>query len=141
LYFTVFMSAFIAASLFPAQSEAVLVYQISANPNAIASLVVVATIGNVFGSVVNWWFGRFAETFKNRSWFPFSEDKVGQAQRHYRQYGRYSLLFSWVPFIGDPITIVAGMMREPLWSFIIFVTIAKSARYLFVAGLASALFT
>ena len=140
MYSTLFVSAFAAATILPAQSEALLAYQISANPAAVVSLVAAATIGNVLGSVINWWLGRFAERFKKRTWFPVSERKLGIAQRHYKKYGRYSLLLSWVPFIGDPITVVAGVMREPLWSFVVFVTIAKSLRYVFIAGLASTLF-
>ena len=140
MYSTLFVSAFAAATILPAQSEALLAYQISENPAAVVSLVAVATIGNVLGSVINWWLGRFAERFKKRTWFPVSERQLGTAQRHYNKYGRYSLLLSWVPFIGDPITVVAGVMREPLWSFVVLVTIAKSLRYVFIAGLASALF-
>ena len=89
-----------------------------------------ATIGNVLGSIVNWWLGRLAEKVKNKSWFPVSEDKFLQGEQYYRKYGRFSLLLSWVPFIGDPITIMAGIMREPLWSFVTLVTIAKCSRYL-----------
>lgn len=140
MYSTLFVSAFAAATILPAQSEALLAYQISENPAAVVSLVAVATIGNVLGSVINWWLGRFAERFKKRTWFPVSERQLGTAQRHYKKFGRYSLLLSWVPFIGDPITVVAGVMREPLWSFVVLVTIAKSLRYVFIAGLASTLF-
>lgn len=140
MYSTLFVSAFAAATILPAQSEALLAYQISANPAAVASLLAVATIGNVFGSVINWWLGRFAQRFRKRNWFPASERQLSKAQRRYKKYGRYSLLLSWVPFIGDPITMVAGVMREPLWSFVVLVTIAKSLRYVFIAGLASALF-
>jgi membrane protein YqaA with SNARE-associated domain len=53
-----------------------------------------------------------------------------RAEKFYRKYGRYSLLLSWVPFIGDPITVIAGVLREPIFSFLLLVTIAKSARYI-----------
>lgn len=137
MYFTLFVSAFAAATILPAQSEALLAYQISLNPSYMAQLIAVATIGNVLGSIMNWWLGRLAVKVKDKSWFPVRESQLLKAERYYRKYGRYSLLLSWVPFIGDPITIVAGIMREPLWSFVILVTIAKCARYLFVAGLMS----
>ena len=140
MYVTLFMSAFAAATILPAQSEALLAYQVSLHPHAIISLVVVATAGNVLGSVVNWWLGRFAEGYKDRKWFPIKGRKLSQAQAYYKSYGRYSLLLSWVPLIGDPITMVAGIMREPLWSFLILVTIAKCLRYLFLVGLVSAFF-
>ena len=81
---------------------------------------------------MNWWLGRLAKKFKDKSWFPVSEDKLLQGEQYYRKYGRFSLLLSWVPFIGDPITIVAGVLREPLWSFVTLISIAKCSRYLFV---------
>ena len=137
---TLFISAFAAATILPAQSEALLAYQVSLYPHAIISLVIVATAGNMLGSVVNWGLGRFAEGYKDRKWFPIKGHKLIQAQAYYKSYGRYSLLLSWVPIIGDPITMVAGIMREPLWSFVILVTIAKCLRYLFLVGLVSAFF-
>ena len=137
MYFTLFISSFAAATILPAQSEALLAYQVSLNPRYVIQLITVATIGNVLGSIVNWWLGRLAEKLKNKKWFPISEVKLLQGEQYYRKYGRFSLLLSWVPFIGDPITIVAGIMREPLWSFITLVTIAKCSRYLFIVGILS----
>ena len=114
MYLTLFISAFAAATILPAQSEALLAYLVSLNPSYTTRLITVATIGNVLGSIVNWWLGRLAKEFKNKSWFPVSEDKLLQGEQYYRKYGRFSLLLSWVPFIGDPITIVAGVLRERL---------------------------
>jgi len=135
LYVTLFLSAFLAATIFPAQSETLLAYQISQNPNAVVALVGVATFGNVFGSVVNWLLGRFAS--KAGGSFQVKEERLSRAKDFYFKYGRYTLLFSWVPFVGDPITIVAGVMRERISTFLVLVTIGKLARYLFVAGLIS----
>ena len=140
MYLTLFISAFAAATILPAQSEALLAYQVSLNPSYAAKLIAVATIGNVLGSIVNWWLGRLAKKFKNKNWFPVSEDKLLQGEQYYRKYGRFSLLLSWLPFIGDPITIVAGILREPLWSFVALVSIAKCFRYLFVVGAVSTVF-
>ncbi|GLR39829.1 hypothetical protein GCM10007880_03450 [Mesorhizobium amorphae] len=67
-------------------------------------------------------------------WFPASPAKLDRAMTWYRRYGRWSLLLSWAPFVGDPLTIVAGTLREPLWSFVAIVAVAKVARYLAVAG-------
>ena len=114
MYLTLFISAFAAATIIPAQSEALLAYLVSLEPSYTTRLITVATIGNVLGSIVNWWLGRLAQKFKNKSWFPVSEDKLLHGEKYYRKYGRFSLLLSWVPFIGDPITIVAGVLREPL---------------------------
>lgn len=135
LLLSVFISAFLAATIFPAQSEAILAYQLSQSPNAFVSLVAVATAGNVLGAVVNWGLGKFFAQYRDRAWFPLRPQRLEKAERQYRKFGRYSLLLSWVPFIGDPITVVAGVLREPLWSFVILVSIAKSARYIVIAML------
>ena len=97
------------------------------------ALVSVATFGNALGAIVNWALGRFLSHHKNSHWFPIKTHKLEKAEQHYRKYGRFSLLFSWVPFIGDPITVIAGVLREPLWSFVLLVTIAKCARYIIIA--------
>ena len=129
-YLAVFLSAFVAATLLPAQSEAVLSFYILSAPQTVFALILVATVGNVLGSVVNWVLGFYATKFQNRKWFPATPSQIKRAEKFYRKYGRYSLLLSWVPFIGDPITVIAGVLREPVLSFLILVTIAKSARYI-----------
>lgn len=129
-YLVVFLSAFLAATLLPAQSEAVLSFYILSAPQTVFALILVATVGNVLGSVVNWVLGIYATKFQNRKWFPATPSQIKRAEKFYHKYGRYSLLLSWVPFIGDPITVIAGVLREPVLSFLILVTIAKSARYI-----------
>ena len=137
MYLSLFISAFAAATILPAQSEALLAYQVSISPDAVVQLVAVATLGNVLGATFNWWLGRLTENLRAKKWFPVNEKQLHKAERFYGRYGRYSLLLSWVPIIGDPITIVAGILREPLLSFVLLVTIAKCARYVFVVGLAA----
>tara|TARA_B110000977_G_C10891253_1_gene421540 strand:+ start:415 stop:840 length:426 start_codon:yes stop_codon:yes gene_type:complete len=129
-YLAVFLSAFVAATLLPAQSEAVLSFYILSAPQTVFALILVATVGNVLGSVVNWIVGFYATRFQNRKWFPATPSQMQRAEKFYRKYGRYSLLLSWVPFIGDPITVIAGVLREPILSFLLLVTIAKLARYI-----------
>ena len=129
-YLAVFLSAFVAATLLPAQSEAVLSFYILSAPQTVFALILVATVGNVLGSVVNWVVGFYATRFQNRKWFPATPSQMQRAEKFYHKYGRYSLLLSWVPFIGDPITVIAGVLREPIFSFLLLVTIAKSARYI-----------
>lgn len=128
-YASLFIAAFAAATLFPAQSEAVLLALVSSREYPLHTLVVIASIGNVLGSVLNWWLGLYAQRFRDRKWFPVSEAALLRAQAHYARYGRWSLLLSWVPFIGDPITLAAGVMRERLLPFLILVGIAKTGRY------------
>lgn len=134
-YVSLFLAAFAAATLVPAQSEAVLIGLLASNTFSPVALLLVATLGNVLGSLINWLLGRSVERLKHKRWFPVSERQLARAQASYHRYGRWSLLLSWVPIIGDPLTVVAGMLREPLWSFILLVTLAKGARYLVLAAL------
>lgn len=129
-YLGLFLSALIAASLLPAQSEAVLVALLLDGGYWPWALLMVASLGNILGSLLNWLLGRYLEHFRQRRWFPVSAARLEQAQQWYRRYGRWSLLLSWLPIIGDPLTLVAGIMRERLWLFLILVSVAKTARYL-----------
>jgi membrane protein YqaA with SNARE-associated domain len=131
-YFLLFMSAFGAATLLPLQSEAVLVTLLLKGQYSALLLIGIATLGNVLGSCVNWWLGLKIEHFKDRKWFPVSEKRLQQAQSFYHKYGFYSLLLSWTPIIGDPITLAAGLFKENFWRFLGIVIIAKAGRYLFI---------
>lgn len=133
-YAALFLAAFIAATLLPAQSEAVLVGLLVAGDHPALALVIVAGIGNVLGSLVNYVLGRAALRFQDRRWFPASPAALARASGWYARYGRWSLLLSWAPVIGDPLTVAAGVMREPLWSFLALVTIAKLGRYAILAA-------
>ena len=121
-----------AATLIPAQSEAVLVGSIVLIPDDVVLLVAVASVGNVLGALINWILGRF---FSDRCARMYDADSgaVRQAVRWYQRWGWISLLASWVPVIGDPITFCAGVMREPVWRFLLVVTFAKTVRYVVVA--------
>lgn len=134
-YFGLFLAALAAATLLPAQSEAVLVGLLLSESFSPWMLLGVATFGNVLGSLANWLIGRYIERLRGKRWFPVNEQQLDKAQRAYHRYGRWSLLLSWVPIIGDPLTVVAGTMREPLWSFLLLVTLAKGSRYLLLAGI------
>lgn len=129
-YGTLFLTAFVAATLFPAGSEAVLVGLLVAGDLPVASLLAVATLGNVLGSFVNWGLGRWIEHFRDRPWFPVKASALSRAQAWYQRYGKWSLLLSWAPIIGDPLTVAAGLMRERLDVFLALVTLAKFGRYL-----------
>ncbi len=133
-YLALFLAAFLAATIVPAQSEAVLVGLILAGDRSLILLLLVATTGNVLGSVVNWLLGRFIERFRDRPWFPVSRARLAQAEAWYRRFGIWSLLLSWVPIIGDPLTVVAGVLRTPFLTFLVLVTIAKAGRYLVLAA-------
>ena len=129
-YAGLFLAAFLAATILPAQSEAVLVGLILSNSYSIVLLVLVATLGNCLGSLVNWYLGRYLEHFRDKTWFPVNEHNLIRAKSFYQKYGAWSLLLSWVPIIGDPLTVMAGLMRMPLAQFILLIILAKGGRYL-----------
>ena len=134
-YVALFLSALVAATILPMQSEAVLAGLLIAGSHPASILLIVATTGNVLGSLINWYLGRYLLHFKNRRWFPASDAQLERAETWYRRYGRWSLLGSWLPVVGDPLTVAAGLMREPLGPFLLLVTVAKGARYLVLAAL------
>ena len=124
-----FLAAFLAATLVPAQSEAALVGLLLSGNHSDWVLVATATVGNVLGSVVNWILGRYLTRYSDRRWFPVSKEKLAKASGWYRRWGYWSLLGSWLPILGDPLTLAAGAMKEPLWRFTLIVTLAKAGRY------------
>jgi membrane protein YqaA with SNARE-associated domain len=133
-YAGLFLSAFLAATILPMQSEAVLVGLLLTKHSPVA-LVAIASVGNVLGSIVNWMLGRGIERFRDRSWFPIDQHSFDRAQAWYQKYGKWSLLLSWAPIIGDPLTLMAGVLRERLSIFVLLVSIAKTARYVALAAL------
>lgn len=125
-----FFAAFVAATLLPGQSEAVLAALVIATEHPVWLLVSVASFGNVLGSVVNWFMGRFLMRYRDHPRFPFTAAQIARAQDWYARRGWVSLFGSWLPIIGDPLTLAAGIMREPLWRFLLVVTLAKAGRYI-----------
>ncbi|NBX02885.1 MAG: DedA family protein [Alphaproteobacteria bacterium] len=126
---SLFFSALLAATIIPAQSEAVLVGLHLTGDYDEVLLVVVATLGNVLGACINWVLGRYLAHFKHRRWFPVKEAALDKAARTYQRFGVWTLLLSWVPIIGDPLTLIAGVLRTNFFLFVILVTIGKLARY------------
>ena len=131
-YFILFISAFGAATLLPLQSEAVLIGLLLDSKYSAFALICIASLGNILGSCVNWYLGFKIEQFKNKKWFPVSEANMLKAEKIYQKYGFWSLLLSWVPMIGDPITLIAGLLKENFVRFLLMVSIAKIGRYIFV---------
>lgn len=133
-YAALFISAFTSATLLPGSSEAALLTLLALERGESATLVVVATAGNVLGSLVNWVLGRCFSAFRDRRWFPVDDQSYRRATDWYARYGVWSLLLSWLPVIGDPLTMVAGALRVGLLRFILLVSIGKGTRYIFIVG-------
>lgn len=124
-----FVAAFGAATILPFQSEFVLAALLLRGETSTLTLLIVASVGNTMGSMLNWAMGRFIERFRGSRWFPVSEKQLDRAQTWYARWGLWSLLVSWAP-LGDAVTVVAGIMRCPLWLFTLIVGAVKTVRYI-----------
>lgn len=129
-----FLAAFGAATVLPFQSEIVFAAMQIGGAWPVWPLVVVASIGNTLGSCVNYAMGRAAERYRDRRWFPANEAQLARAQAWYGRWGVWTLLLSWAP-LGDAITLIAGIMRTPVWLFVALVGFAKTVRYIVFAAL------
>lgn len=128
-YAGLFAVAFLAATIFPAQSEAALLALLSLDHYPPPVLLAVASAGNVLGSCANYALGRFLAGSERLQGL-VNPARRERAEAWYRRYGKWSLLASWVPVVGDPLTIVAGALRESFAMFLALVTVAKVGRYL-----------
>ena len=136
VYIILFTSSFASSTILPGHSEITLIALITQKKYEVFYLVFFASLGNISGSVLNWYLGLYFLKFKNKKWFPFKENHINKVSKSFLKYGKWSLLLSWVPFIGDVLTLVAGMFRVPLHQFIIIVSVAKIGRYIFVSLIA-----
>lgn len=130
---TLFGSALLSSTLFPGGSEALLLYRLHQGADPLAS-VAAATAGNVLGSLVTYGMGRFG-----RRIVPHGSEKtvrrMARAERWFLRYGRPSLLLAWLPLVGDPLCLVAGILRVGVGSFLLLVTLGKLTRYAALAWL------
>ena len=131
-YAGLFASAFAAATVLPAQSEAVFASLLLAGHPAWL-LVAVAGTANTAGAVVNWFIGRGIGRLRGATGRGPGDAAMRRAEAWYRRWGRWSLLLSWVPFVGDPLTVVAGVLREPILVFLALVATGKFGRYAVLA--------
>jgi len=128
-----FFSALIASTLLPMGSEVVLIALLDQGHNVLL-LWFIATVGNTLGSCINYAIGYWASEYVTnkyrnvRSW--------QQGQRLYNRYGIWSLLLAWLPIIGDPITLIAGLAQTRFKVFVLLVTLGKGARYAVLIALA-----
>ena len=133
-YIGLFIAAFLAATILPLSSEVVL-STLLLNGLSPVALVTIATLGNVLGSLANYALGYWASLKVIKKWLKISEDEFVRAEQRFRKYGLFSLCFAWVPIIGDPITVIAGILRIRLLWFVLLVTAGKLIRYIVVSYL------
>src|SRR5690606_33619929 len=127
-YLALFASAFTSATVLPGSSEAMLVALLASGHGTPLALVAVATTGNVLGSLLNWALGGLLGRLRSHRWFAIDERAYARASAWYQRYGAWSLLLSWLPVVGDPLTVVAGALRVGLLRFLVLVTLGKGAR-------------
>lgn len=129
IYSGLAVNAFLAATILPASSEVTLASLVAAGKGTPLVLIAVATMANTAGSVVNWIFGRGIDRLRSKRWFPVKPEQYEHAHRWFTRIGVWSLLFAWLPIVGDPLTVVAGALRVPFWIFVALVGLGKAARY------------
>jgi membrane protein YqaA with SNARE-associated domain len=132
-YLSLFTISFLAATILPFSSELMLASMLSIENYNRTLLIIFSSLGNILGSVFNWVLGFYFITLQNKKWFPFKEKQISKSSLWFEKYGKWSLLFAWVPIIGDPLTFVAGTMKTKILTFIILVSFGKIARYLFIS--------
>ena len=135
-YLSLLLSAFISATLLPGSSEVVLSALAFSGECSLTLLWLSATVGNVLGSCVNYWLGTQVNRFADRKWFPVSKAAMAKAQTQFNRFGVYSLLFAWLPVVGDPLTVVGGIFRVRFSLFVLLVTLGKGLRYAMVLVMA-----
>ena len=133
---TLFVSAFLSATLLPGSSEALLLVRL-AEGHPWSTAVVTATAGNLLGSLLTYGMGRAGNTALHSRWLRIDACEVSRAEVWFRRWGLPSLLLAWLPVVGDPLCLVAGLLRVRLASFAVLVGVGKLARYAFLAWLVS----
>jgi membrane protein YqaA with SNARE-associated domain len=128
------ISAFSSATLLPGGSEAVLAGILALGQSPAWAALLVASVANTGGSCVNWAIGRYLAQFRHHPRFPVSAERLERTSMRLRERGAWVLLLCWVPVIGDPMTVVAGILRTPFLLFLVLVAVAKTGRYLMIAG-------
>ena len=132
IYLSLFAISFLAATVLPFSSELTLAGLITKSDYNNFLLLIIASFGNILGSVFNWILGFYFRNFVTKKWFPFKERQIERSSKWFSKFGKWSLLFAWLPIIVDPLTFVAGLLRVKFFYFIILVAIGKVSRYCFI---------
>ena len=128
---TVFVVAFVSATLLPMGSEPAVFGLIKLNPELFWPAILVATSGNTLGGMVSWWMGWGAHKAVNK--WRDSPTHL-RALRWLEQLGPRACLLSWLPGVGDPLCAVAGWLHMPLWPCTLYMAIGKFLRYLLMTS-------
>jgi membrane protein YqaA with SNARE-associated domain len=130
---TVFVVAFVSATLLPMGSEPAVFGLVKLNPELFWPAVLVATVGNTLGGAVSWAMGAGTHRLVDRARGTPTELR---ALRWLDRFGPKACLLSWLPGVGDPLCAVAGWLRHPFWPCVVYMAIGKFARYVtMTAGL------
>ena len=132
IYLSLFVISFLAATILPFSSELTLASLMATSNYDSILLLIVASLGNVLGSVVNWILGFYSRSLSKKRWFPFKDQQIKKSTSWFNRFGKWSLLFAWVPIIGDPLTVAAGLLRVKFVEFLTFVVIGKVGRYFLI---------
>ena len=132
IYLSLFAISFLAATILPFSSELTLAGLIATSNYDNLLLLIVASFGNILGSVVNWVLGFYSRNLATKKWFPFKDKQIKNSSKWFSKFGKWSLLLAWVPVIGDPLTLAAGLLRVKFIEFVILVTIGKFSRYFLI---------
>ncbi|WP_232362567.1 YqaA family protein [Desulfogranum mediterraneum] len=127
-YLSLFILSFLAATVLPLGSEWLLVALLLETFNPWL-LLATATLGNTLGACTTYALGRFGGVYLSVRILRIGPDARDRATRQYRRYGTWSLLFSWLPIIGDPLCLIGGIFKTSFPWFILLVTLGKLARY------------
>ena len=132
VYISLFAVSFFAATILPASSELTLASLLSINDYNTIGLLISASFGNILGSIFNWCLGFYLLKYIDNKWFPFKQNQIDKATSWFKKFGVWSLLFAWLPIIGDPLTFVAGTLKIRFSFFLLLVSIGKIGRYFFI---------
>jgi membrane protein YqaA with SNARE-associated domain len=133
-YPALFLLSFLAATLIPLGSEWLLVTMLLQQHNPLAT-VATATIGNYCGALSSYLIGIYGSDFIATKVLRMDSSSTRKAERFFAKYGSWSLLFSWLPIVGDPLCLVGGALKIPLGRFSLLVFTGKAVRYCAVSWL------
>tara|TARA_B100000497_G_C7641016_1_gene385360 strand:- start:89 stop:502 length:414 start_codon:yes stop_codon:yes gene_type:complete len=132
IYLSLFLISFLAATILPFSSELMLASLIATSNYDNFLLLIFASVGNILGSTINWVLGFYSRNLTTNKWFPFKLSQIESSSKWFDKFGKWSLLFAWVPIMGDPLTLAAGLLRVKFLEFLLLVSIGKVSRYFFI---------